>query len=465
MALHDMVLAAAAAHPRQAALIDAPSGEAIDYGTLAERMLAVAGGLAERDFGAGDRLALWAPNMPAWAGVTLGAMAAGGAVAPISPLAVAREVEYAMQASGATLLVTVPPFEETARAVAGDDVLVIGPELLASAPATPAAVPDDAPALLPFSSGTTGPPKAITLTHANLLAGVEQTQERMRYSPRERVLAVAPFAHIMGAVVTMLTPLSSGATVVTMPRFDVEGYFDALERHRITVTVVAPPIMRLLACHPLAEQRDLSSLELVGCGGAPLPPALQEAVQRRFPDVCIGQGYGMTETSCIITVPTRDHGTSPGCVGRLASLTEARIVDGELQVRGPHVIGDGWFRTGDLAEFAESGELRIVGRRKELIKVSGHQVAPAELEALMLEFPGVEDVAVIGRPDERRGEVPVAFLVGSADPGELTEWLHDRVAPYKRLSEVRVVESLPRSPAGKLLRRVLAEELRAAFVS
>jgi acyl-CoA synthetase (AMP-forming)/AMP-acid ligase II len=461
MTIHEKVLTTAASDPGRVALVDGPTGQEITYGALAERAQTVAGLLGGRDFGAGDRLALWAPNTPAWAGVTLGAMAAGGAVAPISPMAVEREVEHAMQASGASLLVTIPPFEATARAVAGDDVLVIGPDLLAGPPAGPAVVPAGAPALLPFSSGTTGAPKAIALTHANLLAGVEQTQERMRYSPADRVLAVAPFAHIMGAVVTLLTPLAAGATVVTMPRFDVEGYFDALERHRITITVVAPPIMRLLAFHPLAGQRDLSALEVVGCGGAPLPPALQEAVQRRFPDVRIGQGYGMTETSCIVTVPSREHGTSPGCVGFLGSQTEARIVDGELQVRGPHVIGDGWLRTGDLAEFAGDGELKIVGRVKELIKVNGHQVSPAELEALMLEFPGVEDVAVIGRPDERRGEVPVCFVVGNADPDALTGWLHERVAPYKRLAEVRVVESLPRSPAGKLLRRVLAEGLRA----
>jgi len=322
-------------------------------------------------------------------------------------------------------------------------------------------VRDGAPAMLPFSSGTTGTPKAITLTHANLRAGVEQTQERLLVSPRDRVLAVAPFAHIMGSVVTLLAPLNAGGTVVTLPRFDVEGYLAALERHRITITIVAPPIMGVLATHPLVDRYDLSALEVVGCGGAPLPPALQEAVQRRFPAVRIGQGYGMTETSCIITAPSREHGTSPGCVGFPASQTALRIVDGELQVRGPHVIGDGWLRTGDLAELAENGELRIVGRIKELIKVSGYQVAPAELEALMLEFPGVEDVAVVGRPDERRGEAPVCFLVGSADPAELTAWLHERVAPYKRLDEVRVVDSLPRTPSGKLLRRVLAEQLRA----
>ena len=464
MTIHQKALSAAASEPARVAITDGPSGAQLTGGELADQAAAVTGALRARGFGPGDVLALWAPNVPAWSPVALGAMAAGGAVSPIGPAAAPREVAHAVGASGANLLITVPAFAATAREAVSCEVLEIGPGLLAAAPAEPVAVDPQAPALMPFSSGTTGTPKAITLTHANLLAAIADLQAAIRFAPADRVLALAPFAHIMGSVITLLGPLLAGATAVTMPRFDVDGFLEILERRRITVCAVPPPVMRVLAFDPRVERHDLSAVEVIACGGAPLAPALQEAVQRRFPDVRIGQGYGMTETACIITVPDREHGTSPGCVGPVSPGTEMRIVDGELHVRGPHVIGDGWLRTGDLAEVTDGGELKIVGRVKELIKVSGYQVAPAELEALMLEFPGLEDAAVIGTPDEERGEAVVAFVVGAVDVDALAAWLGERVAGYKRPREFHVVQTLPRTPSGKLLRGVLAEELRAVAV-
>lgn len=464
MTVHGMVLDTARRDPAATALVDGPSGDVLTYGALAAQTACVTGALRARGFGRGDVLALWAPNVPVWAPVALGAMAAGGAVSPIGPAATAREVTSAVDQAGARLLVTVAPFAARAREATGCEVVEVGPELLSGSPAEAVDVDPASTALLPFSSGTTGPPKPVPLTHANLTAAIEQLQERTRFTPDDVVLALAPFAHIMGSVVTLLGPLCAAASAVTLPRFDAEGLLDALERHRVTFAAVPPPVMRLFAAHPRIDALDLSALEVIACGGAPLAPSLQEAVQRRLPGVTIGQGYGMTETSVLITAPDRAEGTSPGHVGRPSSRTEVRIIDGELHVRGPHVTGDGWLATGDLAEVAGSGELRIVGRRKELIKVNAHQVAPAELEELMLAFPGVEDAAVIGMPDEARGEVPIGFITGPADPEEVRTWLAERVAPYKRLREVRVVQSLPRSPAGKLLRRALAEELAAVTV-
>jgi acyl-CoA synthetase (AMP-forming)/AMP-acid ligase II len=283
--------------------------------------------------------------------------------------------------------------------------------------------------------------------------------------------------------------LSSGATLVTMARFDPERMLALIERHRVTIVIGAPPLLRALAAHPPGY--DLSSLELVLAGGAPLPPAVQAAVARRLPHAVVGQGWGMTETTVGAAVADRARGSLPGSVGRALPNTSLRVVDpvsgrdlgpnddGELCVSGPQLMAgyrnrpdataamidpDGWLHTGDLGHIDADGNVFIVDRLKELIKVSGYQVAPAELEALLLTHPAVADAAVISRPDERRGEVPVAVVVpgGELDARALLDWVAARVAPYKRLRAVRFAEALPRSPAGKLLRRVLIDQDRAA---
>jgi acyl-CoA synthetase (AMP-forming)/AMP-acid ligase II len=302
------------------------------------------------------------------------------------------------------------------------------------------------------------------------------------------MLAVAPFAHVMGFVVTLAAPLAAGATVVTMPRFELIGALELVERRRVTVLAVPPPVMAPLASAPVVDRFDLSSLELVVSGGAPLAAELQEAVARRLPHAAVGQGYGLTETAVGITMPDRRDGTLPGSVGRIMPSTELRVVDpergrdlgagdrGELWVRGPQVMAgyldrpaataevldaDGWLRTGDLGSVDAAGNVFVHDRLKELIKVNAHQVAPAELEALLMTHPGVADAAVVRRPDRRCGEVPVAVVVprSALDAGALIGWAAERTASYKRLADVRVAERIPRTPAGKIMRRKL--ELRS----
>jgi acyl-CoA synthetase (AMP-forming)/AMP-acid ligase II len=277
----------------------------------------------------------------------------------------------------------------------------------------------------------------------------------------------------MGFVVTLAAPLAAGATVVTFPRFDFEAMLGAIERHRITVLVVPPPVMLALARHPAVAAHDLSSLELVISGGAPLGAELQEAVAARLPGAAVAQGYGLTETCVAISGPRRRRPTTPGSVGRPMPGTEVRLEDGELWVRGPQVMQgylrapdatadvlrpDGWLRTGDLVRIDEDGNLYVVDRLKELIKVNGLQVAPAELEALLHTHPGVSDAAVIRRPHARTGEVPVAVVVPSGDlePRALATWVAERVAPHKRLGDVVLAGAIPRTPSGKILRRELA---------
>jgi acyl-CoA synthetase (AMP-forming)/AMP-acid ligase II len=497
--LPDLVREAAASSPMRPALIDAASGRALSYRTLAARIERVAAGLAAGGFAPGDVLALRAPNMAPWAGVALGAMAAGGAVTGISPLASRREIAAQLTDSGASVMVTVPELVDEARAASAEtgvgEVIAIG-EASGATPiakllATDAAAPDveldpERVALLPYSSGTTGLPKGVMLTHQNLAAAVRRLGRGLRPTGRDAFLALAPFAHVMGFVVSLATPLVAGASVVMLGRFELDTLLAAIARHRVTVLPVPPPVFRALAHHPAVADHDLSSLELMVAGGAPVSPELQEAIASRFPHAVVGQGYGLTETSALIPVPDRDRGTAPGSVGRLAPDTELRVVDpatgrdlglgerGELWARGPQVMAgylgrpeataqmidpDGWLRTGDLGYVDAAGNLHVVERLKELIKVSSYQVAPAELEALLATHPQVADAAVIPRPDERTGEIPVAVVVarGALDPDELIAWVAERVAPYKRIRAVRLVEELPRTPAGKVLRRIVID--------
>jgi acyl-CoA synthetase (AMP-forming)/AMP-acid ligase II len=320
---------------------------------------------------------------------------------------------------------------------------------------------------------------------------VRQVGAGLRVSEGDTLLAVAPFSHIMGFLVTLAVPLGAGATVVTMPRFDPGGFLELLERHRVTVLVGAPPMFQVLLHHPKAAAADLGSLELLVCGGAPLASAAQRALAARLPGAAVGQAWGLTETTAGLSMPDRAAGSVPGTVGRVMPNTELRVVDpgsgrdlgpgepGELLARGPQVMAgylgrpeataamvdpDGWLGTGDLGLVDGDGNVVIVDRLKELIKVSGHQVAPAELEALLATHPAVADAAVLGRDDPVRGEVPVAVVVPrpgtEPDPEELLAWVAERVAPHKRLRAVRFADAIPRTPSGKLLRRVLADQDR-----
>jgi acyl-CoA synthetase (AMP-forming)/AMP-acid ligase II len=332
-------------------------------------------------------------------------------------------------------------------------------------------------------------PRGVMLTHTNLVTSVRQVRRGFPATGRDTLLAVVPFFHIMGFMLTLAAPLASGAAVVTMPRFDLERFLALIQEYRVTVLVVAPPIMAALARHPIVDAYDLTSLELIVSGGAPLGADLQLAVAERIPSAAVGQGWGMTETTVGATMPDRDFGTEPGSVGRVMPNTELRVVEpwtgrdlaagerGELWVRGPQVMAGylnrpeatagiidagGWLRTGDLGYVDGDGNVFVVDRLKELIKVSAYQVAPAELEAILVTHPQVADAAVIPRPDASHGEIPIAVVVrrGELDGDELMGWVAGRVAPHKRIREVRFVEAVPRTPSGKILRRVLIEQER-----
>ena len=353
--------------------------------------------------------------------------------------------------------------------------------------------PAEARAALPYSSGTTGLPKGVMLTHRNLVANVAQFDLLDDGTEDDVLIGILPFFHIYGMTVIANAALRNGATVVTMPRFDLEQFLQLIQDHGVTKGYVVPPILVALAKHPVVDQYDLSSLVRLTSGAAPLGEDLARAVADRL-GCEVRQGYGMTETSPVThMVPTdRTDWTKYGSVGPAIPGVEAKVIDvetgaevpdgerGELCIRGANVMkgyfhnpeatahtidADGWLHTGDVAVVDEDGDFYIVDRVKELIKYKGYQVPPAELEALLLRHDAVADAAVIPVPDEEAGEIPKAYVVrapGAAlDADDVMAFTAEHVAPYKKVRAVAFVDEIPKSASGKILRRVLIERDRA----
>lgn len=488
----ERVLRGLAGDPDRVVLIDGPSDREVSARALEDGIRRLAGGLVAKGFGKGDVVAILAPNCPEYAVVFHGVTFAGATLTTINPSYTVSEVAHQLANSGARLLVTVPAILETARAAAGGmEIVVIGD----AAEATPLAtlmgepqagqVPVDPAtdiAVLPYSSGTTGLPKGVRLTHRNLVANVEQSKTCFQVQKGDHVVAFLPFFHIYGQSVLMNVHLATGGTVVTMPRFDLELFLTLCTRHATPTMFIAPPVAVALAKHPLVDQFDLSAVKRLVSGAAPLSAEVAEAVTRRT-GVQARQGYGMTEMSP--TSHSVPFATSvPGAIGVAVPSTEFRIVDpatgqdvpagaeGELWVRGPQVMAgyhnqpeataatltdDGWLKTGDLAQVDDQGFVYIRDRLKELIKVKGFQVAPAEVEAALLTCPMVRDAAVRGAPDDEAGEVPVAFVVPSegAEETAIRAHLAAQLAHYKLPKRISFIEAIPKSASGKILRRML----------
>jgi acyl-CoA synthetase (AMP-forming)/AMP-acid ligase II len=464
------------------ALIDGTSARALTYGELAAAVDRVAGGLAARGVARGDVIALHLPNLPEFPIALHGALRAGAVVTTASPLFTARELGDQLRRSQARLLVTAGgPLAATAREAAGATEVLELDELLALAGAPPAQRPDpDAAAVLLPSSGTTGLPKLVELTHRALVANLVQMELPFPAFEGGRLLGLAPFFHSMGLQCVLHRGLGAGATIVALARFELEATLLAMEEHRVDQALVAPPLLAALVNHPVVYGYDLSSLTLLGSGGAPLDPGLERAAGERFACV-VGSGYGISEAGPLVAVPSfhEPEAIRVGTCGRLIPATEAQVVEGEVWLRGPQLFSgyrddaaatavtldaDGWLHTGDLGSVDADGYVTLTGRSKELIKVSAFQVAPAELEQLLLEHPAVADVCVAGVPDETKGERPKAWIVArtAVDVDELRTWADAQLAPYKRLAAIEVVDELPRTMTGKLLRRVLVERERTA---
>jgi acyl-CoA synthetase (AMP-forming)/AMP-acid ligase II len=513
------------------AFIDAPTGTRVSFRELRDRVTATAGALAARGIAPGQVVALLAPNGPDYAVAFHGVLRAGAAVTTMPVLATAEDIAHQLTASGAVALIADPAL--AANALAGAEVAGLRPErvILVREPDAGSEGADDArhPSLdaliaqglpapevtldpathlaaLPYSSGTTGRPKGVRLSHRNLVANIAQIEDHL-VRRDDVVIAVLPFFHIYGMTVLLNLSLRRRSALVTMPRFDLTAFLAALADYRVTFGFIAPPIAVALAKHPSVAEYDLSDLRVVFSGAAPLDGALGRALADRL-GVAVIQGYGMSEVSPVSHFTPEANAAEVSCesVGYPVPNSENILLDpltgkeipkpesgvserGEICVKGPNVMlgylddaaatdamidADGFLHTGDIATVDAAGVVTIVDRIKELIKYKGYQVAPAELEALLLTHPGIADAAVIGVHDEAGEEVPKAFVVrvpqagtvSAAAVGELTEqqvkdFVAEHVAPYKKVRRVEFIDVVPKSASGKILRRELRDREQA----
>jgi len=468
---------------------------------------ALAHGLRALGVGKGDRVALFMTNRPEYLVSFEATSKVGGTVTPINPAYHAEEVAYQLNDSEARVLIVHEdryPLVEQIRAELQTvrHVLVIGGEapagteswddLVRQHPASAPPEPDidlerDLIAL-PYSSGTTGLPKGVMLTHRNLVCNHLQLTSAARMTDRDVLLLFLPFYHIYGSML-MGGAIASGATVCIMERFDATTALSITQRYGVTLFYAVPPVLLALTQMPELANYDLSSVRYIMSGAAPLPPEIARRMQE-LTGITVLQGYGLTEAAPLTHLNPVDNPelVRMDSVGLCISDQEEKIVDaddaaktlgpdevGELLVRGPHVmqgywkapeetaraLRDGWLHTGDIARKDADGFVYIVDRKKEMIKYKGFGIAPAELEALLHEHPAVADCAVVPRKDADAGEIPRAFIVraagASVSEDELMQFVARRVATYKQVRAVTFIDAIPKNPSGKILRRVLRE--------
>ena len=500
VSLHQLLFGDIADRADRVALIDGMSGAEMTYGQLAGAIDRMAAALAARGIGKGDVVGILSPNTPYYAVVFHGILRAGATATTINALYTPDEVAHQLHDAGAKMLFTVSvllPNAAPGAAKAGvTDVVVLDgaegypslPELLANSHPVPEVSIDPANdvAVLPYSSGTTALPKGVMLTHRNLVANLEQCQPLLELNEETRILAVLPFFHIYGMQVLMNGGLRVGATVVTLPRFDLPEFLRVIAEHRTDRVYIAPPVAVALAKHPIVDNYDLSPMKLLFSGAAPLDEDLADAVKKRI-GCKVSQGYGMTEMSPVShAIPDGREDISIGTVGVIIPNLECRLVDpatgqdvgsgerGELWCKGPNIMkgylnnpeataatidDEGWLHTGDVAVIDADGIVSIVDRVKELIKYKGYQVPPAELEAVLLTHEEIADAAVIGVRDADGEEIPKAFVVrqedSTLDADAVMAFVASQVAPHKKVRVVEFIEAIPKSAAGKILRKDL----------
>ncbi len=498
VALGAYVFEPAGAWRDRPALIDGPTGRTLTYGALQALAERVSVALTARGVGHGQSVCLFSPNCPEFAAALFGVIGAGAIATTANPMYNAEELARQLRDAKARLLITAPALaakaREAAELVGGMEVVVFGEAegctpwaAFVSVDGAPPAVTFDTAtdiAILPYSSGTTGLPKGVMLTHDNLVANLAQSEPILGIQTGEHVLCVLPLFHIYGLVPILCMHLRAGATIVTMPQFDLEQFLTLTVKYQVRSLYVVPPIALALAKHPMVEQFDLSCVTNITSAAAPMGAELERAVAARLRSLA-KQGYGMTETSPVTHFTPNDPARArAGSCGLLAPNTECRIVDtetrqdvgvgerGEIWIRGPQVMRgylgnleataqcldhDGWLRTGDVGYVDADGFYYIVDRLKEFIKYKGYQVAPAELEAILLTHPCIADAAVIPAADEEAGEIPKAFVVtkSACSVEEIIGFVARVVAPFKKVRAVEFIDKIPKSPSGKILRREL----------
>jgi len=453
------------ARPDAAALVDGWNGASVGAAELDRRTARMASFLAGRGVGPGDRVLWRARATLVSVEALLAVLRAGAVLVPISPSARASEVAHVVADADPLLAISQEPDDE----LFGPGVAVMGVERLAMEAergqrGAPCELQPDDDALIVYTSGTTGKPKGAVHTHGSLLAGVASLLSAWAWGPGDRLILCLPLFHVHGLCVGLFGTLAAGASAVVFDRFDESAVLGAAPGS--TMFFGVPTMYHRLAASGRA--RTLAGLRLCVSGSAPLAADLWHRLARD--GVAVLERYGMTETLLTLSNPLEGE-RRPGSVGVPLPGVGASVVDedeqgvGELAVRGASLCRgywggdvlapDGWFATGDLVSVAEDGYVTVRGRRTELIITGGHNVYPAEVEAVLSRHPGVAEVAVVGVPSDEWGETVVAFVVGEPDLASLDELAAAELAPFKCPREVRLVDALPRNALGKVVRSEL----------
>lgn len=470
-----------------------PAGPAVADGAtsltnadLLARVGAAAAQLADLGIGSGDVIALRLTNRVEFVVLLFAAWRLGATVTPVNPALTDVEVVRQLDDSAARLLI----IEEDSAGVGDVPTLSVAGLARETSTEAPPVQDPSALALLIYTSGTTGTPKGVMLDHANLDAMTRMGQAALEVGPEDRCLLILPLFHVNGIVVSILTPLRAGASVVIAERFNPTTFFDVLERERPTFFSAVPTIYGMLAALPDDVRPDTSSVRFAVCGAAPASADLLARFEDRFGFPLV-EGYGLSEATCGSTINPVDGLRKPGTVGLPFPGQELRIVgvdgravpageNGEVEVRGANVmrgylgrrddtaavIRDGWLRTGDVGHLDDDGYLTLVGRSKEMIIRGGENIYPKEIEDALSTHPDVLESAVVGVPDEKWGEIVVAFVQArpgvSLDADALKALCREQLSGYKRPTAIHVLEALPKNAVGKLDKRSLLGRLSEA---
>ncbi|KAJ7514058.1 hypothetical protein O6H91_23G024700 [Diphasiastrum complanatum] len=492
-------------------LIDGPTGRELTYGEVELLSRRVAAGLANVGIKKGDVVMILLPNCIEFVLTFLGTAILGAIVTTANPFYTPAELVKQVKLAGVKLIVTQHGYVQKVSEIASNGVKVILTDgefenfehfsVLTEADENQCPNvdidPDDAVAL-PFSSGTTGLPKGVMLTHKSLITSVAQQVDgenpNLYMTSEDCLICVLPMFHIYSLNSILLCSLRVGATLVIMQKFDLATLLKLVQKYKVTTAMLVPPVILALAKDPTVLNYDLSSVRMVQSGAAPLGKDLEDALRIRIPGAVIGQGYGMTEAGPVLTLSLSfakyPFSVKSGSCGTVVRNAELKVLDpetgaalsynepGEICIRGAQIMKgylnntestsltideEGWLHTGDVGYVDEDEEVFIVDRVKEIIKYKGFQVPPAELEAILISHPDIADAAVVGQKDAKAGEVPVAFVVkkkgSDISEEQVKEFVAKQVVFYKKLQTVYFVDTIPKSPAGKILRKDLRSRL------
>ncbi|XP_073286511.1 4-coumarate--CoA ligase-like 1 [Primulina huaijiensis] len=494
------------------AVVDAVTGKGYTYREVSRDIKRFSKAIRSLGLRKGRVVLVLLPNVAEYAIIALGIMAAGGVFSGANPSAHASEIQKQVEAADAKLIVTDGLTYHKVKdlglpiIIQGEDRVdgtIYWDELLEAADKANTDTIDEKVeqtdlCALPFSSGTTGLSKGVMLTHRNLVANL--CSSLFSVGPeligQITILGLIPFFHIYGLTGICCATIRNKGKVVLMRRYELRTFLNALITQEVTFAPIVPPIILGLVKNPIVDEFDLSKLKLrsIMTAAAPLAPEILKEFEKKFPGVEVQEAYGMTEHSCITLThgdPNKGHGIAKrNSVGFILPNLEVKFIDpetghslpkktpGEICVRSQCVMKgyykneyettltidkDGWLHTGDIGYIDDDGDVFLVDRIKELIKYKGFQVAPAELEAILLTHPSVEDAAVVGLPDEESGEIPAASVVLNSKAKESEEdimnYVSSNVAGYKRVRVLQFVDSIPKSPSGKIMRRIIKENM------